>query len=168
MDYGEPRFLDVTAGLRGIYLSGEVDGLGDTVFLDIDISVRPHVCADHRMLPFRDGCFERVVFDPPFLVRPYRLEAPGTVPGRYGYYGSRAEMLRSFAAAAAEARRVLRPGGTLLMKYMPYSHWTETNLRLETVARAVEREGLVLVEKRARPPRPGNRWPVYWLTFKRA
>jgi len=166
-DYEEPRFLDITAGSRNIYLNGEVDGLADTVCLDIDISVRPHVCADHRMLPFRDGCFERVVFDPPFLVKPYRNVEPVRIIGKFSYYRSRSDQLNAFSAVAAEARRVLRPGGVLLMKYMEWGMYTERNLRVETVEYIMTRAGLELVGKKSRPNRFGSGQPVYWLTFRR-
>lgn len=74
--------------------------------------IEPDMVADFTDLPFPDGRFSLVVFDPPHLVR----NGPtGWLAKKYGKLGEdwREDIRRGFA----ECFRVLAPAGTLVFKW---------------------------------------------------
>lgn len=76
------------------------------------IVVNPDVLADFTDLPFPEGTFALVVFDPPHI---RRLEARGIITKKYGVLiPGWQEMLR---AGFEECFRVLRPDGVLIFKW---------------------------------------------------
>ena len=79
-----------------------------------DIVVNPDVVGDFRCVPFRDGVFWHVVFDPPHYTAG-RMGRTGNMFHRYGsLIPGWEEMLRE---GFQEGFRVLRPGGTLIFKW---------------------------------------------------
>lgn len=74
---------------------------------------QPDVLGDFRSMPFDDGAFRLVVFDPPHVIR----DEPAGINGlKYGALTAETEqddLRRGFA----ECWRVLAPGGTLVFKW---------------------------------------------------
>ena len=74
--------------------------------------IAPDVQLDFRALPFTDGAFHLVVFDPPHLLQNGRS---GWLAKKYGKLG--ADWREDLSAGFAECFRVLRPNGTLIFKW---------------------------------------------------
>lgn len=111
------------------------------------LEIRPDQVMDFRKMPFPDGTFRLVAFDPPHLVRAGRKS---WLAGKYGRLG--ADWRDDLRAGFAECFRVLQPGGVLIFK------WNETQVRV--------REVLALT-----PERPlfgqvsGRGHMTHWLVF---
>lgn len=120
--------LDVCCGARMFYFDKENP---DVLFCDnreverrlIDgrtFEVRPDVMADFRQLPFADGSFSMVIFDPPHLRQAgegsWLAQKYGTLPkdGWRKYLGH----------GFRECWRVLKPGGVLVFK------WNEHQIKI--------------------------------------
>ena len=94
--------------------------------LDIDPRHQPAVCGDNAVMPFRSGCFEVVVYDPPHIPNQGR-DRSKDFNTRFGL-GDRStkEHAYSFAhtypAFMAEAYRVLKDEGVLFCKIADYVH----------------------------------------------
>ena len=87
------------------------------------ITVAPDVVADFRSLPFADGAFAHVVFDPPHLTN---AGAKSWMRAKYGALDG--DTWRDdLAAGFAECFRVLMPLGTLVFK------WNETQIPIRDV-----------------------------------
>ena len=86
------------------------------------LSVSPDMLMDFRALPFADGSFRLVAFDPPHLVR---AGPRSWLAAKYGKLGEdwRDDLRRGFA----ECFRVLEVGGVLVFK------WNETQVKLREV-----------------------------------
>ena len=122
----EKQCLDATCGSRMMWFDKQ-----DARALFIDnrqletqlcdgrkLSIDPDMMADFRSLPFDDGTFDHVVFDPPHLVK---AGEKSWLAQKYGKLGENwREDLRS---GFTECFRVLREGGTLVFK------WNETVTR---------------------------------------
>jgi len=112
------------------------------------LRIEPDFLMDFRALPFPDGAFRLVSFDPPHLVR---AGPKSWLAAKYGKLGPdwRADISAGFAD---ECFRVLAPGGVLIFK------WNETQVKV--------RELLELT-----PERPlfghtsGRRALTHWLVF---
>lgn len=78
-----------------------------------ELVVEPDVVADFRDLPFADGAYSLVVFDPPHLTRGH-----GWQVDKYGVLGP--DWRSDLAAGFRECLRVLAPGGTLVFKWHEY------------------------------------------------
>lgn len=78
-------------------------------------SVRPDIVADFTALPFPDGSFRLVVFDPPHLVRAGEASYTAIKYGRLD-----PDWRTTLRAGFRECMRVLRPGGTLIFKWSEY------------------------------------------------
>ena len=108
--------------------------------------VAPDVVADVTAMPWEDGSFPLVVFDPPHL----HAGATGWQAKKYGTLPSdwRDWMTRAFA----ECWRVLAPNGTLVFK------WHEHRVKLPEVLACAPAEPLL-----------GNRRPgaskTHWVVF---
>ena len=159
-----PRVLDVCCGSRMFWFDK-----ADTraTFVDIrredcsatdnshgpggrrSIVISPDVLADFAALPFRDGLFDLVAFDPPHLTKAgqnsWLAKKYGKLPAEWG------QML---TAGFSECFRVLRRGGTLVFK------WNETDI---PVAR--------ILELAPQPPLFGNRCgksaKTHWIVFQK-
>ena len=109
--------------------------------------IEPDTLLDFRALPYADGAFHLVAFDPPHLVQ---AGPRSWLAAKYGKLSDdwRADLRAGFS----ECFRVLRPYGTLVFK------WNETQVKL--------REVLALT-----PERPlfgntsGKKAGTHWLVF---
>jgi SAM-dependent methyltransferase len=109
--------------------------------------IEPDQQMDFRSLPFPDGQFYLVVFDPPHLVG----------NGRSGWlakkYGKLQEDWRSdLRAGFAECFRVLRPYGTLIFK------WNEHEIRVSELLKLTDQKPLF-------GNRCGKSAKSHWLVF---
>lgn len=86
------------------------------------LRIEPDLMLDFRALPYADGAFKLVAFDPPHLVRagPHSWMA-----GKYGKLGK--NWKDDLRAGFAECFRVLDPDGVLVFK------WNETQVKLSDV-----------------------------------
>lgn len=86
------------------------------------LRIEPDVLLDFRSLPFADGSFHLVAFDPPHLTR---AGPQSWMAARYGKLGPdfRADLRTGFE----ECFRVLATNGTLVFK------WNETQVKLAEV-----------------------------------
>lgn len=112
--------LDATCGMRGIWFQKNEP---HTLFCDArtahyesdygtrqahrTIDVKPDMEIDFTDMPFEDGTFNLVVFDPPHLIG----EDKSWLKRMYGCYETKEEALRSVAQGIRECVRVLRTGG---------------------------------------------------------
>lgn len=76
-------------------------------------AIKPLIKADMRHLPFRNGTFSTIIADPPHL--DFGLKA--FMGQRYGSWNVK-QIVQTVRAANTEFRRVLKPGGALLLKIM--------------------------------------------------
>lgn len=132
------RVLDPCSGGRMMWLDRENP---DVVFGDIRqevlevtdrshgrpdgkrvLRIEPDVLMDFRNMPFEDGAFKLVVFDPPHLVR---AGPKSWLAAKYGKLGSdwREDLRQGFA----ECFRVLEASGVLVFK------WNETQIKVREV-----------------------------------
>jgi hypothetical protein len=111
------RILDMSAGSRSIWFNRMYP---EAVYVDIREEVSPTVVADSVDLPFPDGMFDGVVFDPPHMVN-----------GRNSYmaawYGRHtAQEIREIVGRSGrEAYRVTREDGWMAFK------WNDHDIRLD-------------------------------------
>lgn len=114
-------------------------------------SVSPDVQADFTALPFDDGMFKVVVFDPPHLTRKAKQDAPtGWQHIKYGSLNS--DWSETLSKGFAECFRVLSSGGVLIFK------WNETNIPLKDVLKCTS-------EKPVFGHKSGKRSNTHWLCF---
>lgn len=109
--------------------------------------ITPDKLMDFRALPYPDGRFKLVAFDPPHLER---AGPRSWLAAKYGKLGKdwRDDLGRGFA----ECFRVLEPGGVLVFK------WNETQVKLtEVLATTPERPLFGQVS--------GRRGMTHWLVF---
>lgn len=86
------------------------------------IEIAPDTLLDFRVLPYPDGSFKLVAFDPPHLVR------AGPKSWLAAKYGKLSEDWRDdLRRGLAECLRVLEPHGVLVFK------WNETQVKLSEV-----------------------------------
>lgn len=112
------------------------------------LSIAPDVQLDFRELPFGDGEFRLVVFDPPHLVR---AGEKSWLRAKYGVL-DRWTWEEDLRAGFAECFRVLRPGGVLVFK------WNETQIPVSRVL-ALTPERPVVGHRTAKSAR------THWCVF---
>ena len=120
--------LDATTGGKHLW-HGEKKEADSVVFLDRrkiergtikqqpNWEVAPDIVADFRELPFKSETFDLICFDPPHRITDGGMEAiSGIIETKYG--ALRAESWQSdITNGFSELWRVLRPGGTLTLKW---------------------------------------------------
>lgn len=86
------------------------------------LNIEPDVTLDFRVLPYADGSFKLVAFDPPHVVR---AGPRSWLAAKYGKLS--ADWREDLRAGFAECFRVLHPDGVLVFK------WNETQIKLREV-----------------------------------
>jgi SAM-dependent methyltransferase len=107
------------------------------------IEIAPDTLMDFRALPFQDGSFKLVAFDPPHLFK------AGPKSWLAAKYGKLSEDLR---AGFVECLRVLEPHGVLVFK------WNETQVRIAEVLALVPQQPLF-------GHLSGRKGLTHWLVF---
>lgn len=135
--FGDQRRESLTVTDRS---HGKTDGTR-TLLID------PDVLMDFRDIPYADGKFKLVAFDPPHLVR------AGPKSWLAAKYGKLSEDWRDdLRLGFSECFRVLEPGGVLVFK------WNETQVKL--------REVLALTDQRPLFGQvSGRAGMTHWLVF---
>lgn len=114
------------------------------------LDVNPDEIMDFRYLPYADGSFRVVVFDPPHLVR------VGKSSWTFKKYGGLLSTWREdLAAGFAECFRVLADDGVLIFK------WNETQIPVGQILALTPQKPLV-------GHRSGKRSDTHWITFLKA
>lgn len=124
------RVLDPCCGSRMFWFDrtnadaifGDIRKESHTLCDGRQLVIAPDVVMDFTALPFEDGRFNLVVFDPP------HLENPGPKGWQGLKYGKLPKEWRDLLTKGfAECFRVLSPNGTLIFK------WNETRIRIGEV-----------------------------------
>ena len=146
------RILDICCGSRMFWFNKQnpdatyMDNrqLSDTLCDGRKLEINPDVVADFRSLPFDDESYHMVVFDPPHLIK---AGDNSWLAKKYGKLNN--DWQNDIARGFNEARRVLKPNGTLIFK------WNEDQIKLAEVIKALSQEPLF-----------GNkRCKTHWLVF---
>lgn len=111
------------------------------------LEVNPQALIDFRRLPFADGTFNVVIFDPPHLVR------VGRKSWTFKKYGGLLSTWREdLTAGFAECFRVLAPLGVLIFK------WNEIQIPVSQILDLTPEKPLV-------GHRSGKASNTHWVTF---
>jgi len=94
--------------------------------------VKPDEIADFRDMPFPDGTFKMVVFDPPHLTSG---SMKSVINKKYGLL-NKETWKADIVAGFSECWRVLAPGGVLIFK------WNEANIKAKDLLRSFPVEPL--------------------------
>jgi hypothetical protein len=108
------RVADITFG-RGVFW--QKLNLADYLFHKSDKITCPGSAHDFRRLPYTGGRFDVVVFDPPYAHGGYTMKSGPCyqLASRAGGLPHR-EIMDLYRLGMAEAKRILKPGGTLWVK----------------------------------------------------
>lgn len=151
-----PQILDLCCGIKAMYfhknhplvlyndIRKEEKGFFD---FRPNFEVKPDVINDFRNLPFENESFYHVVYDPPHLFHNPQLRL--TKP-----YGSlnKDTWKEDISKGFNEGWRVLKPGGTLVMK------WNEQNISKKDLLN-------ILPEKAIYGHPTGSKNKTHWLIF---
>ncbi|MCX8956987.1 class I SAM-dependent methyltransferase [Erwinia psidii] len=148
--------LDVCCGSRMFWLNKRDKR---AVFTDIrcehhtlcdgrKLHIMPDVIADFRALPFADGSFAQVIFDPPHLMRVGKKSWMGKKYGALNRETWQDDIRQGFS----EAFRVLRPHGTLVFK------WNETQIPIGKIIALTPQQPTIW-------QRTGKADKTHWLLF---
>ena len=179
------RQLDVTMGQKGMQAELQRRFGVDGGYINTDLrrttsnGSHPHILADFQKLPFRSGIFQRILFDPPFLVdhrslsgHDYRARnfAHYTVPimkgeaayiGRqYGLWVSRTHLRKELFAAFTELRRILAPTGQIIFK------WTNSDQSLKWALSLKNGLEVERIFKRKSGYRPTAKCTTYYVWLR--
>lgn len=174
------RILDATVNAGRFWEGSPRPVLG----LDIDARHRPDVVGDNRRMPFADGCFDVVVYDPPHIPNQGKDRAKD-FNTRFGLVlkSSLAQgynFTHLYPAFVREAYRVLRQEGVLFCKIADYVHghrFQWAHVELITTAVAAGFTACDCIVKTRKGPITDPRWKkahharrhhCYWLVFRKS
>jgi len=110
------EILDATAGLRFFWRRRDAKRV---LFLDLRREVFPDIVGSNEFLPFQDGVFSQVFYDPSYFYG--KEEGSGFFRTDLGFrfwaWKSKRQLLRNVIAVNREFWRVLRPDGVLLFEW---------------------------------------------------
>ena len=111
------------------------------------LDVSPDILMDFREMPFADGCFNLVVFDPPHLIK---AGDQSWLALKYGKLENdwRVDLKKGFE----ECFRVLSTGGVLIFK------WNETQIKVNEILSLTN-------QKPVFGHISGKRANTHWITF---
>jgi tRNA G10 N-methylase Trm11 len=114
------------------------------------LKIEPDTLMDFREIPFQDGTFKLVVFDPPHL---HTAGPKSWLAAKYGKLSEnwREDLKRGFD----ECFRVLESGGVLVFK------WNETQVKLQEVVKLAPQQPLF-------GHLSGRKGLTHWLVFMKA
>lgn len=154
------------------------------VGVDIEASHRPTIVADNSSMPFRDGSFEVIVYDPPHIPNQgrdkqkdfhMRFGLGDKSPKEKGY-----TFTHTFPPFVREAYRVLRSEGILLAKITDYVHhhrYQWAHVELVRAARDAGFRACDCIIKIRKGPIIDPKWKLahhsrrqhcYWLVFRKS
>ncbi len=161
-------------------------GVGEwkPVGLDINPRFRPTVVGDNMAMPFRDRCFDVVVYDPPHIPNQGR-DRQKDFNVRFGLVlkSSRDNgynFSHLFSPFLREAQRVLTPDGVLFCKITDYVHNHRLQWAHVDLVQAAVREGFLACDcivKTRKSPIVDPKWQKahharrqhsYWLVFRKS
>ncbi len=152
--------------------------------LDIDPVYSPDVVGDNRRMPFRDRCFDVVVYDPPHIPNQGKDRSKdfnrrfGLVlksPAKNGYNFS-----HLYPTFAREAYRVLQPEGILFSKIADYIHghrfqWAHVEFIKAAVSTGFSACDCIIKIRKGpimwpgwKTPHHARRHHCYWLVFRKS
>jgi SAM-dependent methyltransferase len=174
------RILDATVNTGRFWQGSDRNVIG----MDIDRKFRPTVVGDNRRMPFKDACFDVVVYDPPHVPnqgadkqKDFNVKF-GLIlksPAENGYNFS-----HLYPPFVREAYRVLRAQGVLFCKIADYVHghrFQWAHLELIQTAVGVGFTACDCIVKIRRGPIVDPRWKnahharrhhCYWLVFRKS
>jgi hypothetical protein len=177
----EPRLiLDATVNSGRFWRGSKRPVIG----LDINPCHRPVVCADNSSMPFPDGAFDVVVYDPPHVPNQGR-DRSKDFGARFGLGGRSAKengysFAHTYPAFVREAWRVLEKEGILLCKIADYVHnhrYQWAHVELIVAAQSVGFTACDCIIKVRKGPIVDPKWKVahhsrrqhcYWIIFRKS
>lgn len=174
------RILDATVNVGRFWRRSDRPHVG----LDINLRFRPDVLGDNLAMPFRDDCFDAVVYDPPHIPNQGR-DRQKDFNTRFGLVVKSSKengynLSHLFGPFLQEAYRVLAPEGLLYAKISDYVHnhrlqWAHIDLvNAATSSGFVPCDCIVKVRKE---PIVDPKWQVahharrrhsYWVVFRKS
>ena len=156
--------LDATCGTRGTWYDKYNE---DTVYLDRrfikngktrhgrNLKIIPDIVADNRFLPFKDGIFDMVYYDPPHIIE---NKEKGQLQQLYSVLKP-GEWVQSIYKATREFLRVLKMGGFVVFK------WSERDRSLSRVINMFPSELKRLFGTASRISSKG--FKTWWIVFRK-
>lgn len=151
----EKTILDACCGSRMFYFDKNNP---DVLFADIrneehilcdgrELKINPDIICDFRNMPFDDGNFKMVIFDPPHL---NKLGKNSWMGLKYGVLNEtwQEDLRKGFS----ECFRVLEVGGTLIFK------WNENQIKVSEILCLTNQKPLI-------GHKSGKRQDTHWITF---